>query len=160
MGIRSVERWAQRSNKYVPHMALHVLKSLPAETARSCLAFGIPVYLARYVRARVRRAPGVRAARFSLREEKAVSWDEAAFDETTILGHMKIIEQRILHATEDFLWARNIDTSAFEKRAETIVNASVLNMGGTTNINQSAVGSNAQVNQNSTPQPATQGAQK
>jgi hypothetical protein len=38
-----------------------------------------------------------------------------------------------------------MDTSTFDKQAATIINSGVLNMGGRTEVNQSAVGANAQL---------------
>lgn len=141
--------------------ALGALGNLPAETARCWRGIFVLPALCHYgfICARPYRHSG--ATRFSIREKEAASWAEAVFDEPTILDQMKILELRLLQATEDFLRARNIDTSTFEKRAETIVSANVLNMGGRVDINNSAVGPNAQVNQNgNTPQPAAQGAEQ
>ncbi|GLW62351.1 hypothetical protein Arub01_05950 [Actinomadura rubrobrunea] len=85
------------------------------------------------------------ASTFSVREHKAAEWKDSSLDRPTIEEQLKIIELRLLEATEDFLTAHNVDTSAFKKRAETIISASVLNMGGHVDINNSAVGGNAQI---------------
>ncbi|MGK5558455.1 hypothetical protein ACSNOI_43330 [Actinomadura kijaniata] len=98
---------------------------------------------------RARRGGGGwgRGPRVCVREEVAADWRLADFDQPVILDQMKIIELRLLTAVKDFLRARGVDTSAFEKRAETIISANVLNMGGRVDINNSAVGDNPQVNQ-------------
>jgi hypothetical protein len=83
--------------------------------------------------------------RLSIREEKAEGWDEADLDKITIYYDMKIIEQRLLTAIEDFLVARNVDTSAFTRRVISIINTGFLNM-GQVEMNQSAAGAGAQVN--------------
>lgn len=87
--------------------------------------------------------------RLSIREEKAEQWDDADLDKITIYDEMKIVEQRILRATEDFLDARNVDTSIFRRRVFSIINTGVLNM-GRLEMNQPAVGTAAQVHQSVT----------
>ena len=57
---------------------------------------------------------------------------------------MKIIEQRIIRSTEDFLAEHNVDTTAFQKQATNIINSGVLNMGGSMDISNSALGAGAQ----------------
>jgi hypothetical protein len=84
--------------------------------------------------------------RLAVREEKADTWDNTHLDRTTIYDHMKIVEQRILKATEDFLDEHGVDTSAFEKQATNIINSGVLNMGGgQMSIGQLAAGIGAQL---------------
>jgi hypothetical protein len=83
--------------------------------------------------------------RFSIREEIAEDWEDAEHDKTDIYNEIKIIEERLLKATEDFLDSREIDTSMFKRRIFSIVNMGVLNM-GRLEMNQSAAGSGAQVN--------------
>jgi hypothetical protein len=78
------------------------------------------------------------------REEKAIDWKHAQLDRTTIYDHMKIIEQRIIRSTEDFLAEHNVDTTAFQKQATNIINSGVLNMGGSMDISNSALGAGAQ----------------
>jgi adenosylhomocysteine nucleosidase len=65
---------------------------------------------------------------------------------------MKIVEQRLLKATEDFLEARKVDTSIFRRRDFSIINTGVLNM-GKLEMNQSAVGPGATVNINTAQTP-------
>ncbi|HEU5026041.1 MAG TPA: hypothetical protein VFV01_14070 [Spirillospora sp.] len=141
--------------------ALAPLQDLPGEVARCWQALAVLFRLPSYVEAFTKCATRGSAPRFSIREQTAAGWQEAAFDEPAILDQMKIIELRLLQVTKDFLRSRNVDTSVFEKRAETIVSASVLNRGGRVDINNSAVGNNAQVNQNAqASQPSTQKAAK
>ncbi|MDL4819084.1 hypothetical protein [Actinomadura opuntiae] len=141
--------------------ALSTLGDLPGEVARCWQALAVLLRLPLYVEAFTKCTVRGSAPRFSVREVTAATWQEAAFDEPAILDQMKIIELRLLQVTKDFLRARNVDTSVFEKRAETIISASVLNMGGRVDINNSAVGNNAQVNQNAqTSQPSAQKAAK
>jgi hypothetical protein len=83
--------------------------------------------------------------RLSIREEKAEDWDDADLDKITIYDDMKIIEQRLLKAIEDFLDAKKVDTSTFRRRVTSIINTGFLNM-GRLEMNQSAAGAGAQVN--------------
>ncbi|MGR6918489.1 hypothetical protein ACU635_29940 [[Actinomadura] parvosata] len=78
-----------------------------------------------------------------VREERATPWEDAEHDRAEILGLMKIIEQRLLWATENFLKKHHVDTSDFKKRAQLIISANVLNMGGRMDIRDSAIGPNA-----------------
>ena len=93
-------------------------------------------------------------SRLSVREEIAEDWDDADLDKITIYDEMKIVEQRLLKATEDFLEARKVDTSIFRRRVFSIINTGVLNM-GKLEMNQSAVGPGAQVRfGGTTPEPS------
>jgi hypothetical protein len=93
-------------------------------------------------------------SRLSVREEIAEDWDDADLDKITIYDEMKIVEQRLLKATEDFLEARKVDTSIFRRRVFSIINTGVLNM-GKLEMNQSAVGTGAQVRfGGTTPEPS------
>jgi hypothetical protein len=85
----------------------------------------------------------------SIREEKAEEWDDAELDKITIYDEMKIIEQRLLRATGDFLEARNVETSIFRQQVVSIINTGVLNM-GKLEMNQPAVGTGAQVHHRGT----------
>ncbi|MFC0037531.1 hypothetical protein [Actinomadura rayongensis] len=131
---------------------VHSFLCLPEDLLRSYRLIKVPATLIRMARAsRDRSTDPVSgtecATRTSIREERAVDWELATFDKPSILGHMKIIERRLLTATEDFLRKHDVDTSRFDERAEMIVNAAVLNM-GQMEINGSAVGNNAVVNSN------------
>lgn len=127
------------------------LRDLPDNVSRLWRLSGVPVVLARAAWARKDRSCVPRrgvtiGTRLSVRKEKSIEWDKSQLDRTAIYDHMKIIEQRLLKATEDFLESKNVDISTFKKRASSIINMGVLNMGGKLEMSQSAVGSNAQVN--------------
>ena len=112
----------------------------------------VPWILARAVWARkdrtlVPRRGRTIGTRLSIREEKAAAWDEAELDHTAIYDDVKIIEQRALKATEDFLESKKVDTSLFKRRVFNIISAGILNM-GKLDMNQTAVGTNAQININ------------
>jgi hypothetical protein len=139
---------------------VRTLFDLPADVWRLWRLYEVPVLLARTVwtlMARSARHRVMGRTQLSIREEKSTTWDDAELDRPIIFDQMKIIEMRLLKATEDFLKCRNVDTSVFTKRAETIINASVLNMGRMDVVN-SAVGNNAQVNQGAAQAPS-EGAQ-
>jgi hypothetical protein len=129
---------------------LRELMTLPAQIAATWRLVQAPALVIGAVRARKnrmlkpRRGAGI-GARLSIREEKSTPWKEAQLDDVTIHDHMKLIEQRLLKAVQDFLEERNVDTSAFKKRADSIVNTGVLNMGGKVDMSHSAIGANAQV---------------
>jgi hypothetical protein len=121
----------------------------PAEMAGALRLAAAPLTLVRAWRARSARAAAPATAPvYRLREATACAWEDAALDRPMILDQMKIIELRLLKATEDFLDEHDVDTSVFAKRAETIISASVLNMGGRVDISNSAVGDNAQMTMN------------
>ncbi|TKK85229.1 hypothetical protein FDA94_26530 [Herbidospora galbida] len=81
----------------------------------------------------------------SIRAERATDWEnKSAFDEVTIQDHVKLIELRLLNCTETFLRGRGVDVSGFSKRAASIINAGILNMGGRVDVKDSAVGPNSQ----------------
>ncbi|WUH97235.1 hypothetical protein OHR68_27340 [Spirillospora sp. NBC_00431] len=140
--------------------ALGGARHLPAELTQAWHLVKAPGVLLGTWRAR--RAPvesPLAGPQASIREEKAADWERSTLDKPTILDHMKILEGHLLKLTEDFLRDHDVDTSDFEKRAETIISANVLNMGHM-DISNSAVGPNSQVNQNGTTAPAPQGAQQ
>ncbi|GLX99136.1 hypothetical protein [Herbidospora sp. NBRC 101105] len=81
----------------------------------------------------------------SIRAERATDWEnKSAFDEVTIQDHVKLIELRLLNCTETFLRGRGVDVSGFSKRAASIINAGILNMGGRVDVKDSAVGPHSQ----------------
>ncbi|SEH00150.1 hypothetical protein SAMN05444920_115129 [Nonomuraea solani] len=134
--------------------ALRELPFLPCRAAGTWRLVQAPGLVAGALRARKNRMLKPRrgmaiGARISVREEKSTPWEDARLDEVTIEDHVKLIEQRLLSAVQDFLEERKIDTSAFRKRADRIINTGVLNMGGKVDMRQSAVGTNAQVRQDS-----------
>ena len=61
---------------------------------------------------------------------------------------MKILEQRLLKATEDFLESRDVDVSMLKRRALNIINTGILNMGRLNNYGEANAGNNSQVNIN------------
>ncbi|AWS41684.1 hypothetical protein DKM19_10305 [Streptosporangium sp. 'caverna'] len=134
----------------VVRSTLRRLFNLPVEVAGMWHLAGAPLLLTSAVRARKNRMLKPRrgmaiGAELSIREEKSTPWKHAQLDEVTIHDHMKLIEQRLLKAVEDFLESHGLDTSAFKKKATSIINTGVLNMGGRTEIKQSAIGTGAQV---------------
>ena len=84
-------------------------------------------------------------SRISVRQETAEEWSKAQFDKTRVLGHMKNVEQRLLKATSDFLDSRGVDSSDFNDRALQIINSGIVNMGGTNDFTNTAVGDQAHV---------------
>ncbi|WP_433496798.1 hypothetical protein ACQP1K_17590 [Sphaerimonospora sp. CA-214678] len=134
----------------VARSTMRRLCDLPGEVAGIRHLAEAPVLLANAMRARKNRMLKPRrgmaiGACLSIRELKSTPWKYAQLDKVIIHDHVKLIEQRLLTAVEDFLSKHEIDTSAFQKKAMSIINTGVLNMGGKTEINQSAVGTNSQV---------------
>jgi hypothetical protein len=85
----------------------------------------------------------------AVREKIADSWDNTQLDRTAIHDHMKIVERRILKATEDFLRKHEVDTSMFDTQATNIINSGVLNMGGSQmTVEQMVAGMGSQLNNN------------
>lgn len=81
--------------------------------------------------------------RTSIRAEQAQDWSKAQLDKTDILRQIKSLEERLLAANNEFLRSRGVDTSDFEKRANTIINNS-FDFGSNNHISNSAVGNGAQ----------------
>ena len=139
LGVHAMVRWAVRG-----------VRSLPVDMVRIWQLLEVPWVLgsawwARRDRmARPRQRPiGPEVA---VREEVNDAWDNAKQDHTRILDHMKIVEQRILKATEDFLREHDVDTSMFEEKATSIITNTSFNMvGGQFNAEQFALGMNAQI---------------
>ncbi|MFD0688601.1 hypothetical protein [Actinomadura fibrosa] len=131
--------------------ALLALWRLPEETAKVLRLPTAPVTLARAVpagrdRTLVPRRRVLVGSRISIREETSLSWKDSRFDETRIQDEIKLVEQRLLKATEDFLDDREVDTAAFKRKAANIINNSgVLNMGGRLEMKNSAVGTGSTV---------------
>ncbi|MFF0244852.1 hypothetical protein ACWEU6_02750 [Streptosporangium sandarakinum] len=131
--------------------ALYGFRDLPAEVwGAKALVEAFPLLVgalrAQKNHIRVPRRGAAVGARLSIREEKSVAWKQAQLDKVVIYDYMKLIEQRLLKAAEEFLKLNGLDTSAFSKKATSIVNMGVLSMGGKIDMNQTAVGANAQVN--------------
>ncbi|WP_329429382.1 hypothetical protein OG339_11835 [Streptosporangium sp. NBC_01495] len=146
----ALNAFAESGTSAVVRSALRSLFNLPAEVAGMRRLAEAPLLLIGAIRARKNRMLKPRrgmaiGAQLSIREEKSTPWKQAQLDEVMIHDHIKLFEQRLLRATEDFLESCKLDTSAFKKRATGIINNGVLNMGGKTEIKQSAIGTNAQV---------------
>jgi hypothetical protein len=119
---------------------------LPVEVARLWRLVEVPPLLFGAIRARTDGMPQPRCGEPSIREEMSTPWAQALLDEPVIHDYIKIIEQRLLATTEDFLAGRKLDTSTFHRRAQRIINQGVLNMGGgSIEVHRSAVGPGAQV---------------
>ncbi|WP_308124547.1 hypothetical protein [Streptomyces sp. NEAU-YJ-81] len=84
-------------------------------------------------------------SRVSIRERSAQTWSKIQLEKSDILGRMKTIEQRLLHAAGDFLHARGVDISDFNDRALKIINSGIFNFGDNNNFSNNAVGNAAQV---------------
>lgn len=84
-------------------------------------------------------------SRVSIRERSAQAWSKIQLEKSDILGRMKTIEQRLLHAAGDFLHANDVDISEFNDRALKIINSGIFNFGDNNNFNNNAVGNSAQV---------------
>jgi hypothetical protein len=130
--------------------ALRAVCALPRDVLMFWRLVAVPVLAARAWWAAKDRTHKPRrgvpvSPRVSLREKVADEWKNAQLDRTTIYDHMKIIEQRVLKATLDFLKAHDVDTSEFEQQATNIINSGVLNMGGTMVGDNTAVANSAKV---------------
>ncbi|MFI2235889.1 hypothetical protein [Streptomyces chrestomyceticus] len=80
----------------------------------------------------------------SVREQSAQTWSKVQLEKSDILGRMKTIEQRLLHAAGDFLLARGVDISEFNDRALKIINSGIFNFGDNNTFSGNAVGDAAQ----------------
>ncbi|MGH3722229.1 MAG: hypothetical protein ACRDRI_26000 [Pseudonocardiaceae bacterium] len=130
---------------------LRGLRDLPDDVSRLWRLIGVPVIFARAAWSRKDRSCVPRrritlGTRLSVREEKSAEWNEWKIDEIVIYNHIKIVEQRLIKATEDFLKLMNVDTSVFKKQAFNVINnMGVIGGSGKLEINQPAIGPNAQV---------------
>jgi hypothetical protein len=135
----------------VVRAALRGLWRLPEETAQVVRLCGALLTLGRAAitgrdRTLVPRRRVLIGSRVSVREDKSLSWKDSRFDETRVHDDIKLVEQRLLKATEDFLDGCGVDTSTFKKKANNIINNNgVLNMGGRLEMSHSAVGPGSQV---------------
>ncbi|MFB4285036.1 hypothetical protein ACBJ59_57905 [Nonomuraea sp. MTCD27] len=153
-----LDHFGQRGWGSVVREGLHAIWRLPDEILAMRRLVGLPRLLLGWLLARVdwtvlpHRGSAVGTAH-RVREDRATPWEDAEHDRAEILGLMKIIEQRLLWATEKFLKDHGVDTSDFKKRAQLIISANVLNMGGRMDIRDSAIGPNAsRTNQSRTSQ--------
>ncbi|MFF4625748.1 hypothetical protein [Nonomuraea jabiensis] len=143
-----LDHYGERGWASVVRAGLAAVWRLPDEILAMRRLVGLPRLLLGWLLARVdwtvlpHRGSAVGTAH-RVREECATPWKDAEHDRAEILGLMKIIEQRLLWATEKFLELHGVDTSDFKKRAQTIISANVLNMGGRMDIRDSAIGPNS-----------------
>ncbi|MBB5773506.1 hypothetical protein [Nonomuraea jabiensis] len=143
-----LDHYGERGWASVVRAGLAAIWRLPDEILAMRRLVGLPRLLLGWLLARVdwtvlpHRGSAVGTAH-RVREECATPWGDAEHDRAEILGLMKIIEQRLLWAAEKFLEGHGVDTSDFKKRAQTIISANVLNMGGRMDIRDSAIGPNA-----------------
>jgi len=94
-------------------------------------------------------------ARFSVREEATDANYHNYFQKTDAAKHLKLIERHVLAALLDFLDEHGVDTTEFRNRQMTILNQGIIQTGGTSNVGNQAVGSEATATvQFPTPQPA------
>ncbi|MGY0489145.1 hypothetical protein [Streptomyces sp. WG-D5] len=130
--------------------ALHELATLPAEIPRTwrlvryLYTVGKAVVLPRDLTSRPLRNVLI-GSRVSIRERSAQAWSKIQLEKTDILGRMKTIEQRLLHAAGDFLNDKDVDTSEFNNRALKIINSGIFNFGDNNSFNNNAVGDAAHV---------------
>lgn len=143
-----LDHFGERGWGSVVRAGLSAIVRLPDEIVAMRQLVGLPRLLLGWLLARIdwtvlpHRGSAVGTAH-RVREACATPWKDAEHDRAEILGLMKIIEQRLLWATEKFLEAHGVDTSDFKKRAQTIISANVLNMGGRMDIRDSAIGPNS-----------------
>ncbi|MFE9427183.1 hypothetical protein ACFYNO_29920 [Kitasatospora sp. NPDC006697] len=130
--------------------ALRGLAALPMEvqhswrTGRYLLALGKAALLPSDLTATPIRNLLV-GSRVSIREEASQAWSKVQLEKTDVLGRMKTIEERLLHATGDFLFSKDVDVSAFKDRALQIINSGIFNFGDNNNFSNNALGDSAQV---------------
>ena len=100
---------------------------------------------------RVRKDPTATARRgvnigatVSAREAATAGSNENYFQYRDIFQHSKIIERRIFSSVAEFLEDRDVDTSEFLQRANTILNQGVIiKAGGAVTVTDSAIGNQA-----------------
>jgi hypothetical protein len=131
---RVIDLRGQQGNAAVVRAALRAVVATPADIRRSVRLFGVPSTVGMSVWARKDRTlvPRRRTIRpeIAVREKIADTWENTVnLDRDKLYGHMKIVEQRILTATKDFLAEHDVDTSVFEEQAISIINSGVFNMG-------------------------------
>lgn len=146
-----VSDWSgEQGIRALPYSALRAALAVPEDLSRMWRLLDIPLVLGRAWWAQKDRTAVARrrslGPNVAVREEIADAWDNAQLDRTAIYDHMKIVEQRILKATKDFLSEYGVDISVFEKQATNIINSGVLNMGGgQMTVGQMAAGVGAQI---------------
>lgn len=143
-----LDGYAETGTSAVLRSAWDSVYDIPATVGRLWRIVEIPWLLtgatwSRKDRTLVPRRRATIGTRISVREERSAPWEDADQDRIAIYDEMKIIEQRLLRATEDFLEARDVDTSIFKRRIFTIINSGFLNM-GQVHAGQGAFGQGAQ----------------
>ncbi|MGW9348655.1 hypothetical protein [Nocardiopsis flavescens] len=163
--FRRAEEFGQHGKRAIISEARHNLFRLPGEVRSLWRIAYYPYFLAKALAFRRRdltlapiRNVGI-GSRISIRQDQAEEWTKVQLDKTRVLGHMKNVEQRLLKATSDFLRSRGVDNSDFDDRALQIINSGIVNMGGTNEFGNTAVGDQAQVHTNPVPPPTSGGAQ-
>ena len=143
--FRKTEEFGQHGKRAIVSAAWHDLFRLPRHIRSLGRITRYPFYLARALSGLLHRALVLRGidftlvprrnigigSRISVRQELAEEWSKVQLDKTTLLGHIKNVEQRLLKATSDFLDSRGVDISDFDDRALQIINSGIVNMGGT-----------------------------
>ncbi|WP_242910796.1 hypothetical protein [Actinomadura terrae] len=146
-----IDHYGETGAGAVVRAALRALWRLPEEVGQVVRLIRAPLTLAGAALARKDRTLVPRrrlpvGSRISIREDKSLPWKESRFDEIRIHDDIKLVELRLLKATEEFLDGRKVDTTAFKRMASNIINNSgVLNMGGRLEMKNSAVGSGSRV---------------
>ncbi|MDS1271831.1 hypothetical protein RIF23_16175 [Lipingzhangella sp. LS1_29] len=140
-----VEAYGEHGVLAVLAGALRTLVTLPAEFGKLWrlvelpALFGLALWAQRDRTLTPRRGVMI-GPRLSVRAEQAQEWSKVQLDRTTLLKNMKIIEKRLLNAAEDFLRARNVDTSEFDKQATKIFNSGIMNLGNNNQVNGNILG--------------------
>jgi len=158
-----IDWFGEQGTGAVLRSAVRSALAVPADLMRMWRLLEIPVVLvgvwwAQKDRTAVPRRRSIRP-KLAVREEITTAWENAQLDRTTIYDHMKIVEQRILKTTKDFLKDNGVDTSVFEKQATNIINSGVLNMGSSQmTVGQLAAGVGAQLINNGVMNSGSEGA--
>ncbi|MER8071357.1 pentapeptide repeat-containing protein [Streptomyces sp. NPDC094034] len=143
--FQHAEEFGQNGAAAVALTAIRQLSTLPGEISRSWriiryfYALGKAVLLPSDLTSTPIRNVLV-GTRISAREKAAQSWSKIQLEKSGILGRMKTIEQRLLHAASDFLRAKNVDISEFNDRALKIINSGIFNFGDNNTFSNNAVG--------------------
>ncbi|SJZ79926.1 hypothetical protein SAMN02745673_01492 [Marinactinospora thermotolerans DSM 45154] len=162
---RKIDAYAEHGKLAVARSALREVVGLPSTIRRTPRLIQAPIFLICALWSRkdrsIRPRRGIHIGpRISIRENASQDWLEISQrDHDVIFDQMKIIEQWILKATEEFLETHEVDTSTFKKQAVNIINSGVLNMGGKTEVNNSAIGRNSRTRNESSGKPDDQGNQ-
>lgn len=158
----SVDAHRENGVVAVARSALRALRDLPREAGDAWRLGTVPWLVARALYARQdravipRRRRGI-GPRFSLRQvvELADRRRPVQFDFREIEENKDVILNTILDSILDFLKSKGMDVSALKWQVTNIINANVFSTRGVT-INNSAVGQNAQVNQQNPDNPPSQ----